>query len=373
MVHSVGGGTGSGTAPVFAKKLGEMGANDQHAIDFMVSLSIVGTERPGQEKENHVYNLPRICKSFDLAIQIENTMCTGAGLHDYDDFIDHKARHSTAKRYLEGSIRHSLAEKRTPSWFTQINEELLTVPDRYLARIWRLLHGTTYGRNIKDAVGTLENGPRYRHAGGHGRHAVPYIWPIEKDTENLSDGSDPTKCVVRALKDGGLARVNIDDFQSAESAVIIYNTASVMDSSFEQKMTRVAAKLLNIPESRVVPIRSFLQSDKGEHNVQSVSEMELVILAIGQVPTYVRELHSELKSDPIFRAEIENLGRKWSAHEAELNPSNRTRRWANLEKIATNWFGTSAVSERMSEWSQEVYDMDIAGPFIDFCKTNNIQ
>ena len=114
------------------------------------------------------------------------------------------------------------------------------------------------------------------------------------------------------------------------------------------------------------------KSDKGEDNVQSASEMELLILAVGQIPTYVRELHSELKSDPIFRGEIENLGRKWSAHEAGLNPSNRTRRWVNLETIASNWFQNAGVSERMREWSEEVHDMDIAGPFIEFCKTNNI-
>ena len=300
-------------------------------------------------------------------------MCTGAGHPNrFDSFIEQKRRRATAERYLQGPILNSFSDGLLPEWFWKgNNDELLSVPDRYIARIWRLLHGTTEFGNLNNLMGTVKNGTRYSNPNGYGKHAVPYIWPLEKDNENFEEESDPTKYVVRALKDGGLTRVNISDFQTAESAVIIYN-AKAKDAEFAGKMKRATAMILDIPEGRVVTIG---QSSSPDGNVQSGSGLELLILAIGQIPTYVRELHGELQSNKDFLDRIKNLGKKWSAFDDMSETSNTAGRWKYLGAVASSYFiefAPGVVDDRLDKWVKEIYEMDMLGPFLEFCDTNDI-
>jgi hypothetical protein len=357
LVHSMGGGAGSGTAPKFADELrnNNIGSN-------IFSIGVVDVFQDALEKLNHMYNLPLVTNRFDLAIQIENRAAMGA---------ENSSRRSASKSYYRTHI------KKVPGWFSQNSLQLWSVTDRYAARIWRLLYGSTQN-NTDNIVNKLtQASDSYRD--GVSRFAIPYIWPIDRDVERDFRLVKPQTMVTRAMMDGALTRVRHTDFQSAKSAILIYRSPSEEGDGGEESMAQAVADHLGLARSKVIVHRSTL----AEEDV--VDAYEILVLAVGQIPEYVRELREEVAQGHELHHLAKNAGAKWANLETkEAGAENVKSRWEKLENEMFNFF-QSGLSEKeikalpeelrteLEDLRNKLDDMDVLQDFIGFCDANGVR
>jgi len=192
LIHSGAGGTGSGLAPWVATWLKTKGYGGK--LVSLLTLNKINDDRENLlEIENAIYNFPRVNATTDLVIVIDNrhisAPLTTVGSQNRD-----MLRYS---RYIE--VNEWKGQR--PSYMASSSNGYI-LSDRYAYRVMAML--TRLPEDLGNNLAFFQADPRYSQGG---KWIVPYLYPMDMDYETDYHGFPPAAFALKALVNGGLAKV----------------------------------------------------------------------------------------------------------------------------------------------------------------------